>query len=496
MGSLRRREFLKTLGIGAAAACLPLCPPRAIAERRPMADIVVLLPGITGSVLQKDGRDVWALSSEGITGALTTMGRNIDSLKLTDDSPEVDDIGDGVTATRLFPDAHLIPGLWKIDGYTGLRKWILDTFEVRVGENYFEFPYDWRRDNRVAARRLARASHLWLKNWRERSGNASAKLVLVAHSMGGLVSRHFIEVLDGWRDTRSLITFGTPFRGSLKAVDFLCNGLQKSVGPFKLFDLTELMRSFTSVYQLLPIYPSYDPGNGKLARIGETSAIPNIDPQRAVRALAFHRGIEKAVEDNSKRAPYVRDRYRIYPIVGTFQPTLQSARLVGGKVIASTQYPGPNTQFAYDGDGTVPRVSATPIEAREDVGPVFVAELHGSLQNTRASLIQLEGLLAPRPSMELFRDLELPRVALEIDDVFAASEPIPFRVRCEDPDLTLNAVIVNSTTGTEIRRRLIAPEANDVRKATFGNLPAGTYRLTVGAQGRSQRVTDFFVVVD
>jgi hypothetical protein len=85
---------------------------------------------------------------------------------------------------------------------------------------------------------------------------------------------------------------------------------------------------------------------------------------------------------------------------------------------------------------------------------------------------------------------------LEIDDVFAASEPILFRVRCEDPDLTLNAVIVNSTTGTEIRRRLIAPEANDVRKATFGNLPAGTYRLTVGAQGRSQRVTDFFLVVD
>ena len=158
-----------------------------------------------------------------------------------------------------------------------------------------------------------------------------------------------------------MITFGTPYRGSLKAVDFLCNGLQKGIGPFKIADLSELMRSFTSVYQLLPIYPSLDAGDGRLVRVGEASAIPNIDPQRAAGALAFHRAIEKAVDDNGRHAGYMRDRYRIYPIVGTYQPTLQSARLVGGKVTSSTAYPGPNSQFAYDGDGTVPRVSATPL---------------------------------------------------------------------------------------------------------------------------------------
>ena len=31
-----------------------------------------------------------------------------------------------------------------------------------AGENFFEFPYDWRRDNRVAARRLQRESREWL----------------------------------------------------------------------------------------------------------------------------------------------------------------------------------------------------------------------------------------------------------------------------------------------------------------------------------------------
>jgi hypothetical protein len=430
-----------------------------------------------------------------IAAAITTLGKNIGSLALQDDPPDSDDIADGVTATRLIPDAHLIPGLWKVDGYSGVRQWILDTFDVRAGENYFEFPYDWRRDNRVAARGLARASRIWLKNWRRRSGNASAKLVLVAHSMGGIVSRQFIEALEGWRDTRALITFGTPYRGSVKAVNFLCNGFQKSVGPFEIFDLTGLLRSFTSIYQLLPIYPCYDSGVGNLARIGEASAIPNIDPVRAANALAFHRGIEAAVEKNTRREAYLRGRYRIYPIVGTFQPTLQSAKLVSGKVVTSTTYPGPNSQYAYDGDGTVPRVSATPLEVRQDVNPVFIDEVHGSLQNTRASLIQLEGLLAPQAKAEVFRDLDLPRVALEIDDMVSSSEPIQLAIKCDDPALSLDAVIVNSS-GLVVARQVVTPQATLTRTTSFSKLPAGTYRVTVGAKGRSQRVTDIFIVLD
>ena len=65
-------------------------------------------------------------------------------------------------------------------------------------------------------------------------GSPDAKLVLVGHSMGGLVARYFLECLDGWRDTRRLVTFGTPYRGSLNALNFLVHGLQKKLGPFKV----------------------------------------------------------------------------------------------------------------------------------------------------------------------------------------------------------------------------------------------------------------------
>ena len=104
--------------------------------------------------------------------------------------------------------------------------------------------------------------------------------MLVGHSMGGLVARHYLEVLDGWRDTRMLVTFGTPYRGSLNALDFLCNGFKKKIGPIGV-DLTRLLRSLTSVYQLLPRYPVIDSGSGDLTRVAETADLPGVDPVRA-----------------------------------------------------------------------------------------------------------------------------------------------------------------------------------------------------------------------
>jgi len=83
-----------------------------------MRDVIVCLPGITGSVLQKDGRDVWNISGGAVISALTTLGHSIGDLMLKDDPPDVDDLGDGITAPEVIRDIHLIPGIWKIDGYT------------------------------------------------------------------------------------------------------------------------------------------------------------------------------------------------------------------------------------------------------------------------------------------------------------------------------------------------------------------------------------------
>src|SRR4029077_12148331 len=97
--------------------------------------------------------------------------------------------------------------------------------------------------NAVSGRRLAASALSALARWRQHSSNRKAKLILVCHSMGGLVARWFLEVLDGWRETRLLITIATPYQGSLNALDALANGLHKGLGPLHL-DLSELVRSF------------------------------------------------------------------------------------------------------------------------------------------------------------------------------------------------------------------------------------------------------------
>jgi hypothetical protein len=132
----------------------------------PAKDVVVLLPGILGSVLQRDGKDAWAMSKGALLRGLFSLGGSVKDLALDGDDPEQDDLGDGVTAPRLMPDLHLVPGLWKIDGYTKVRERLLDTFDFTEGKNWFDFPYDWRRDNRVAARHLAEQAPQWLKAWR------------------------------------------------------------------------------------------------------------------------------------------------------------------------------------------------------------------------------------------------------------------------------------------------------------------------------------------
>lgn len=486
--SFDRRRFLTSSGSALASLALASTPLRA--EQKPMEDVIVLIPGITGSTLSKNGRDIWALSATGILGAVRSLGGSIDTLKLAQDPSDVDDLGDGVSADRLFDDVHLIPGFWKIDGYGKIRERIKREFEVEAGINFFEFPYDWRRDNRVAARRLARQSHVWLKAWRTRSGNADAKLVLLAHSMGGLVARYFAESLDGWRDIRKLITFGTPFRGSLNALNFLSNGYTPRVGSLELADLSALMRSFTSVYQLLPRYPCFDAGDGKLVRVGEIKGIPNVDAAKATNALEFHREIDAAVEVHLRDEAYLRNRYLIHPIVGTYQPTLQTAKLAGGKVELSAIYPGEQ----FDGDGTVPRVSATPLELSRADAELFVAQVHGSLQNTDAVLTQVAGLLtAGKLKWDKFREDPV-AISLALQDVYSSSDPIAIVSRCEDPAQKLTAIIADAPTGAERARKALQIGADGNHAASFGPLPEGAYRVTVSGQGATTSVSDVFLV--
>jgi len=338
-----------------------------------------------------------------------------------------------------------------------------------------------------------------LKCWREKSGASDAKVILMAHSMGGLVSRYYLEVLEGWQDSRALFTFGTPYRGSLKAVNFLANGYKQL-----FLDLTEVMRSLTSIYQLLPIYKVINI-NGEYHRIAEIDNLPNIDKLKAQDALAFHREIEAAVEQHLKDERYLRS-FATVPISGVQQPTLQSATLINGKLTASEDLPEilKNRSDLGDGDGTVPKVSAIPIERSRELDNLFIAEQHGALQNQAQVLDNLLNTL--RISQYTLSDVRggepQTAISLSLDDLYLANEPIALRARLvgmQDSAAGKLKAEIESVSGDRPSLSLDFVEQEKEWVLAIEDLPAGLYRVRVKAEGNSEQaptpVHDLFEVV-
>jgi pimeloyl-ACP methyl ester carboxylesterase len=385
----------------------------------------------------------------------------------------------------------LIPGLWKIDGYGKVAQTIQAEFDAVPGENYFEFPYDWRRDNRVHARRLARQSHQWLSAWRERSGNQEARLILVGHSMGGLIARYFLELHEGWRDTRFLITFGTPYRGSLNALGFLSNGVKERLGPVTLLNFTNAVRSFTSAYQLLPVYPCIDRGDGNLARVTEVGEIRGIDRAKSEAALAFHTDIRQAVDEHLNDTEYVERGYRTKPITGLFQPTHQSANQTAEGVELLLSIGGRDE----GGDGTVPSISATPIELSNKDTEFYIRERHSSLQNADGTLDQVMGLL--RRQLIDQRQAFAPGagIRLDLEDAYLVGEPVTIEATPETEPEQLEAT-VQRVEAEDATHATLASASDGVHRLTLPALSEGVYRVTVRGSQPESAVTDIFAVVE
>jgi pimeloyl-ACP methyl ester carboxylesterase len=203
---------------------------------------VVVLPGIMGSELTviERGRASYNLWLD-----LVRIGiEGLDRLKLEDNGLSTPDVGYSVVATGL-----LIKYYGEILLKLGAR------WNVRA------FPYDWRSDlDTQAAKLLA-----FIRN--EFAGRPVA---IVAHAMGGLLSRALMRLgpkaNSGDPLVRRLVMLGTPNFGSFEVPRILA-GIQAMVRKLILLThpnlsvwdsnqaplrLLEILSTFPAVYQMLP----------------------------------------------------------------------------------------------------------------------------------------------------------------------------------------------------------------------------------------------------
>jgi hypothetical protein len=432
-------------------------------------------------------------------------------LKLNGDDPEAEYLDDKIKATRLVEDVHGIPGLFRIDGYTKTKKIITDNFKVIPGDirenkpaNFFEFPYDWRRDTRVNAKILQRYLEPRLHQWREHSGYKDAKIIFLAHSLGGLVCRYYLEVLEGWQTTKALFTFGTPYHGSPKALNYLVNGCKAY-----MMDFTDIVRSLPAAYQLLPTYEMLNV-DGKDYLIAESPVeLPNINKALVEDARKFHTEIRDAVKNHLKDPNYCQNGYKTMPFVGTGQTTLQSAKFINGKVEPSHDLPIAIDPLLVFGDGTVPYLSAVPSELADDLRGIYLSEQHASLQNHSTVLGALHdhiydlqrigkgSILGP----EIPSDTRKPSaISLSLDDLYLPNETIAIQVQLLNFNQYPHGVKANITSvsgETSLERDF--QEQGDSWKLELGDLATGLYRVNVQtgsvAHGTPSAVNGLFEVV-
>ncbi|CCK30285.1 hypothetical protein BN159_5906 [Streptomyces davaonensis JCM 4913] len=438
-------------------------------------DLVVVLPGITGSTLRIKDDLIWSPTPGALLKAIKTFGGSVNALRLPegigDDHP-----GDGVEPVDLMTDRHLIPGIWTpVKGYDllldRLRSLGYQESTPNTPGNLLPVPYDWRLSNRYNARRLKTIVEPALERWRaHHPSNSTARLTFVCHSMGGLIARWYIEKCGGAELTHKLITLGTPYRGAAKALDQLVNGAHQRLGPLS-FDLTAFARTLPSLHQLLPEYACIeDPKTGVLATTTELGAtVPELNRRLTLDAMRFHTDLRTA--ESARPASLTAT----HAIVGTQQNTPTTARIRNNSLTLLPDY----TDKTLYGDGTVPLVAACRADVPMDSNTLRrVPDQHGNLQRNPAALDELEGILTA--SDVVVRAPRETQLRLDVPELITAGEDLP--VRLTSAKGSRNAVLLTVTHESgkpeETRVVLAGPEPVE---ALFDGLPPGAY--TVDATG-------------
>jgi len=275
--------------------------------------VAVLLPGILGSSLGDKNRDIW-----------------LDLLSLPTG---------GIAKLRL-PDAGKY-------GATGVKGMLYDVYRPlelalkAAGYETYLYAYDWRKSIPDLGKSLA----AWLKaNFPNRPVN------LIAHSMGGLVSRASFPHLGGSVDLKAFVTVGTPLAGALSPL-LVMRGLHDTAMMISKFDLChndkELSETFSTFPGLLGMLPrfSQEPDWFDLKNWPQDNGHPVSSMKEVLKTAAQ---VTTALGNPPQGCPY-------HAIFGDGLATFAGLKVDKGKFLFTV---------SFNGDGTFPHKPAIPSQAK------------------------------------------------------------------------------------------------------------------------------------
>ena len=252
------------------------------AERNPL----IVIPGVLGSRLVDDDsrRVVWGeFGGDGIDPS-SANGARLLGLPMAEgkalweltDSVHVQGVLDTLEI-RVFGvpfEMNAYRDILVALGVGGYRESVSGPTDINYGgtnHNSFQFAYDWRRDNVENAHRL----HQFIMGKKaeieaarqKRFGDKATpvKFDIVAHSMGGLIARYYVQYGDvdlpkdgsiptltwaGAANVERVVLVGTPSAGSIDAVENMVRGVVFSQALPRY--QAAILGTMPGLYQLLP----------------------------------------------------------------------------------------------------------------------------------------------------------------------------------------------------------------------------------------------------
>ena len=459
-------------------------------------DAVVVIPGIMGSTLFDVTLDkhIWAVTRA--TGyAFRWRDRSLMAALAVTDDERSGKVG-RVVATGLIGVAHMGSVFGGLEPYGPL---VRDLQRLVHPAAVQEFAYDWRLHVGFNAIMLAEAMHGHLEDWRsnpehERArrldpDGSPARLVLVAHSMGGLLVQAMAGIPSALDQVRAVVTMGTPFFGSALALQLLATGTGAPL-PLAPARLRRATRTMPGVHDLLPGYRCVRDGDDVRALLPSDVALIGADAELASEALTAAKS----------RVGLPLPGHRA--VVGIAQDTPTSAEVADGVVtlhrhgyrrtadgeLLRNEHTGELLRFDHGGDGTVFMEAAAPL----GIETTPFAQQHGALP-AAPSIRRLVTHLVSTGGRNRGTGLGNGRLGVNTPSVVSTGEPLRIDVHENDPDLDridparVSCVVEDPARDDAVLRTLeLLPKPGGNRKQLTTSITldrGGLYRVSVSAGG-------------